>query len=158
MAPFVSQDYLITLDMVQAIVTKAVRGSLQPEVPRAFASITHPDVYSPGLLEARYWQDLERLVLAPIVAAVPAGAEADADMHLRWSVAAAEALATRGTCAHVGCTTMAGASEAAMRRGKLCGSCQVLRYCGPACQKADWRGHKAACRELQRREAAAITL
>ena len=30
-----------------------------------------------------------------------------------------------------------------------------MRYCGAACHKADWKAHKAVCRELQRRGAGA---
>ena len=63
---------------------------------------------------------------------------------------AAQALGTR-PCAHVHCTTLLGASEADAPRGKLCSGCCAVRYCGPACQKSDWRAHRAACRELQRR-------
>ena len=51
--------------------------------------------------------------------------------------------------------SIAGASEAAEPRGKLCSGCRAVRYCGPACQKADWPAHKAACRELVRRKAGA---
>ena len=28
----------------------------------------------------------------------------------------------------------------------------MVRYCGQACQVADWRAHRAACRELQARQ------
>lgn len=32
---------------------------------------------------------------------------------------------------------------------KLCGACRLRRYCGEACQRADWRGgHKAMCKEV----------
>lgn len=69
------------------------------------------------------------------------------------AVGAALALATRA-CAHVGCTSLAGACEAASPRGRRCGGCEVVRYCCKACQIADWPAHKAACRELQRAAAA----
>ncbi|KAF7945072.1 hypothetical protein EAE96_009852 [Botrytis aclada] len=29
---------------------------------------------------------------------------------------------------------------------KQCGRCRGVRYCGPACQKADWKEHKKVCR------------
>lgn len=29
---------------------------------------------------------------------------------------------------------------------KFCSRCQVVRYCGPVCQKADWQSHHARCR------------
>ena len=68
------------------------------------------------------------------------------------TVEEAEALATR-PCAHVCCARIVGASEADAPRGKRCGGCRLVRYCGAACQKADWPAHKAACRELQARQA-----
>lgn len=65
----------------------------------------------------------------------------------------AQALSLR-RCAFLGCTNLAGPSEAALP-SKRCGSCGVARYCCAADQMADWRsgGHKAACARL--REAAA---
>lgn len=29
---------------------------------------------------------------------------------------------------------------------KTCNRCRLTRYCGPECQKADWKKHKATCR------------
>lgn len=57
-------------------------------------------------------------------------------------------------CAHVGCTTVSGTSEAEIR-GKRCGGCGAVRYCGTACSRADWRAHKAVCKVLQAEAAAA---
>ena len=28
---------------------------------------------------------------------------------------------------------------------KICGGCQMVRYCSPECQKADWASHKKIC-------------
>ncbi|THX62731.1 hypothetical protein D6D05_10508 [Aureobasidium pullulans] len=33
--------------------------------------------------------------------------------------------------------------------GKLCGSCENIYYCGPVCQKDDWRVHKLLCRSFK---------
>ncbi|THW89295.1 hypothetical protein D6D17_08769 [Aureobasidium pullulans] len=33
--------------------------------------------------------------------------------------------------------------------GKLCGSCENIHYCGPVCQKADWKVHKLLCRSFK---------
>ena len=79
-------------------------------------------------------------------------AEGDAAPQAQLAVDTAEALATL-PCAHVRCTT--GAREADVPRGKLCGGCKLVPYCGVACQRADWRAHKAGCLELVRRQAAA---
>ena len=95
------------------------------------------------------------VVVEPIVLSLEEKAaeeEGDAARRAQLAVDVAEALGTR-PCAHVCCTTIAGAREADAPRGKLCSGCRVVRYCGPACQKADWPAHKAACRELQRRKA-----
>jgi hypothetical protein len=32
---------------------------------------------------------------------------------------------------------------------QLCSGCCAVRYCSPACQKADWKAHRAACRALR---------
>ena len=32
--------------------------------------------------------------------------------------------------------------------GYRCSGCMYFRYCGPACQKAHWKTHKRACKEL----------
>jgi hypothetical protein len=46
-----------------------------------------------------------------------------------------------------GCGIMAQDSE----NGKLqdCSRCRSVRYCGKACQKVDWPGHKATCNRLR---------
>ena len=98
------------------------------------------------------WEGVERDVLAPLEAALRAEDIMGSAGRAQLAVEVAEALATR-PCAHVRCTQLVGASEADTPRGKLCSGCRGVRYCGPACQKADWRAHKAACRELQRRRA-----
>ena len=28
-----------------------------------------------------------------------------------------------------------------------CGGCKAVYYCGPECQRKDWRGHKDMCKE-----------
>jgi len=36
----------------------------------------------------------------------------------------------------------------------LCSRCKVAKYCGPACQRLDWKSHKLVCRKLA--DAAAV--
>jgi hypothetical protein len=38
-----------------------------------------------------------------------------------------------------------------LKGGRLldCGACLNMRYCGKACQTADWKAHKAACKAHQ---------
>ena len=101
-----------------------------------------------------FWRRLRVEVVEPLEALVARNeAEGDggAERQAQLAVEAAQALGTR-PCAHVRCTTLLGGSEADAPRGRRCGGCKVVRYCGPACQKADWRAHKAACRELVQRQ------
>ena len=100
-----------------------------------------------------YWEQLRLVVDGPLareMEAKDAAEEGDAARQAQLAVDTAEALAKR-PCAHPCCTTMVGPREAETPRGQSCSGCLRVRYCGPACQKADWRAHKAACRELQRR-------
>jgi hypothetical protein len=60
---------------------------------------------------------------------------------------AEEALATRA-CANPACTGCMSSSEAGMPQGKRCRGCRTVRFCGAACQAADWARHKRACRLL----------
>jgi hypothetical protein len=60
---------------------------------------------------------------------------------------AEEALATRA-CANLACTSCVGSSEAGTPQGKRCRGCRTVRFCGAACQAADWARHKPACRLL----------
>ena len=108
---------------------------------------------------AAYWRSIRIRVTEPLAAALAeeaAAEEADAERQARLAADVAEALATRA-CAHAGCSSIVGASEAAVARGKRCGKCEVARFCGRGCQVAAWPAHKAGCRELVRRreEAAA---
>jgi hypothetical protein len=50
------------------------------------------------------------------------------------------------TCNNPSCENLAGASEAAAA-SKVCSGCRC-RYCSAACQTADWRRHKRACRRM----------
>ena len=59
----------------------------------------------------------------------------------------ARALALR-SCANTRCTDLRGPSEAAAR-GRTCGGCHLVRYCSVECSRADWKGHRRACRLLQ---------
>ena len=104
--------------------------------------------------ELSFWGRLQREVVAPLEAALRAEEGPGREERAQLAVEVAEALGAR-PCTHVRCTSLVGASEADQPRGKLCSGCRRLRYCGPACQKADWQAHKAACRELARRAAEA---
>jgi hypothetical protein len=55
-------------------------------------------------------------------------------------VAQGEALALVA-CSRVGCMEHSAAL-------KLCAGCKVVRYCSEACQKLDWKAHKAGCKRI----------
>ena len=121
---------------------------LTPDMQRALCLGQQRKLDSPA-----FWRGLQTGVTQPIeasMAAEVAAEEGDAERALQLAVDAAQALATR-PCAHACCTTVLGFSEAAAGHGKRCAGCEVVRYCCKACQNADWRAHKAACRELRRR-------
>lgn len=60
------------------------------------------------------------------------------------------ALALR-SCANPRCSNLSGASEGAVR-GRKCGGCGSVRYCGDACCRADWQAHRVACKLLRRQQ------
>ena len=136
------------LSLVRDLVKRAVGSSDVAAVQGAYELV---DDGPAGAGSAAYWRRLRAEVTEPLAAALDAKAAASSD-PAQLAVDVAEALATR-TCAHVGCTTVVGASEAAAPRGKRCSGCRLVRYCGAACQTADWPAHKAACRELRQRSA-----
>jgi hypothetical protein len=43
------------------------------------------------------------------------------------------------------CANLCGA-DARCAKLQNCAACRVVNYCGKACQKADWRRHKAECK------------
>lgn len=49
-------------------------------------------------------------------------------------------------CCHLGCTNLAGISEAALPT-QLCGGCKQVRYCSTKCQREAWvgGGHRQVC-------------
>ena len=130
---------------LRAALLGASRGGAQGPLDASLANMGRPE----------YWERLRAEVVEPLVLeleAEDAAAEGDAARQAQLAVDTAVALGTR-PCAHPCCTTIVGAHEADAPRGKLCSGCRRVRYCGPACQKADWRAHKAACRELAARRA-----
>jgi hypothetical protein len=59
---------------------------------------------------------------------------------------AAAAMPLPVVCNNLGCQNLGGVSEAAAAC-KACASCKC-RYCSVACQQADWKRHKRACRSM----------
>ena len=58
----------------------------------------------------------------------------------------------RWQCANVRCPTLAaGADPTDLQeaRGKRCGGCKAVKYCGTGCSHLDWQaGHRRVCRQL----------
>lgn len=48
-------------------------------------------------------------------------------------------------CAHLGCTNVAGGSEAELPC-RLCTGCRQVRYCSAECAALAWRQHRPACK------------
>ena len=71
------------------------------------------------------------LLVAPRAPAPAAPAAAKPE---REAAAAAETAVACAACGAAGAPLM-------------CGACRGVRYCGPECQKRDWRAHKAACKQ-----------
>lgn len=83
----------------------------------------------------------------------PAAAADPADVRV-LAVRRAHALAQRRGCGKPRCASLAGASEAEAR-GSRCSGCRLLRFCGVACSREEWRWHKLGCRALLEEAAAA---
>ena len=149
-------DLGAVLRNIGTVISDAVRRSGSAEVESALQSLCLGDGSLP-LGDPAFWQRLQSEVAEPLAAALAEDTEKTPARQAQLAVEAAEALATR-PCAHACCTSIAGPSEAATPRGKLCSGCRRVRYCGPRCQKADWQAHKAACRELARQRAASSAL
>ena len=88
--------------------------------------------------------------LAELRAAAAAGAFEEVARALEVAAAAAEAPASpaAGPEAAGRACAACGAADAPLR----CGACKGARYCGPECQRRDWRAHKAACRQQQHQQ------
>ena len=100
-----------------------------------------------------FWERVREEVVEPLTQQLEeedAAAEGDAARQTQLAVDIVKALATR-PCAHPCCATIVGPRVADTPRGQQCSGCQRARYCGAACQKADWPAHRTACRELRRR-------
>lgn len=81
--------------------------------------------------------------------AQPAPAEAaDAPEATALALRRAHALAMRRGCGNPRCASLEGTCEAEAR-GSRCSACRLLRFCGPACNKREWRWHKLACAALR---------
>ena len=53
-------------------------------------------------------------------------------------------------CNNPACSNLSGPSEARLVGGRscVCAGCLTARYCGRACQRANWRQHKPVCKGL----------
>lgn len=142
------------LASIYELVMEAAAASASEEVRaahRTFVAGTRAAIRS-----LAFWERLSMELVEPLVLTLKEQAaeeEGDVARQAQLAVDAAEALAAQ-TCAHVRCTSIFGAREADAPHGKRCSRCCCVRYCGRECQKADWRAHQVACRELQARKAA----
>lgn len=94
--------------------------------------------------------DFQRLDLPQIVAGARTKIEAEqADSALQQErrLQRALALGTR-RCANLGCITVVPMGFPPPK-AKVCSACRRARYCSAECQRADWRQHRAVCKELK---------
>ena len=63
-----------------------------------------------------------------------------AQLEARFMASQAEQQSAASTCAACG----ARAGQPGVRL-QMCSRCKRVRYCGPQCQRAHWRAHKARC-------------
>ena len=160
-SPFLQNDETLSdlgrlVVQVGAAVEAAQQEFVGPEAAAAASSATSSGAN----------QQQEAAVADPALLAAQAREHSDEARQLRQSwqacraarkqqaallLQAEEALATLG-CAHLACGNCIGASEAGFK-GRRCGGCHLVRYCGEACRDADWPRHRPQCRRLQRRQA-----
>ena len=126
-----------TLSSIQESIKTAVLAGSWPASQAAWQSL---QVDETPLSSPAYWERLRVEVTEPLAAALTEEAAAEegaAERQLQLEVEAAEALAARA-CAHLGCTTLLGPSGTELLHRRRCGGCRLARYCGVACQTADW--------------------
>jgi hypothetical protein len=91
------------------------------------------------------WQDIEAGMLPTAAAALEQHSQ-----HYTAAIGLCRALAAAAPlpiiCNNTSCTNTEGVSEAAAAC-KACAGCRC-RYCSVACQRADWKRHKGACRRM----------
>ena len=136
------QAVLGAMTMILTIIRQACGGT------SSWAAL---DALNPARLGTRqFWQQMQAEVAAPLAAALAA------EERRRAERGAAGGGRGRGA-GHPALRPPLLQHDRAGARGRHAArqalrGCRLVRYCGAACQKADWQAHKAACRELQRRE------
>jgi hypothetical protein len=109
----------------------------------ALAAEAAADKLAPSLLQCQLEQLKEQLATA---ASADEGNDSDTSPGQHAELERARALALR-SCANLACTRLEpGGEEAAWLASKRCGGCRLVRYCGAACCKADWRAHRGVCK------------
>ena len=80
--------------------------------------------------------------------------------HLQVLGTALTSFAFPHACNNSACSSMSGPSEAQLVGGRscVCAGCLTARYCGRACQRANWRQHKPVCKALAAAAAAAAVV
>jgi hypothetical protein len=91
------------------------------------------------------WEEVESGALPSTAAAAEQHSQKYAEaIGLCRALAAAAPLPV--VCNNLSCNNLEGISEAAAAC-KACAGCRC-RYCSVACQRADWKRHKGACRHM----------
>jgi hypothetical protein len=120
---------------------------LHQSSPRWAAAVAAYEAGYWDLLHQPYHSDMH--MMWQLISSTPGGWERVTQQY-RAAVELCKVLAAEAPlpviCNNLGCQNLAGVSEAAAA-SKKCAGCRCL-YCSRACQEADWKRHKAACKRM----------
>ena len=127
--------------LVAAALPQPTAGGASPAAEAAAAAgPAAPAAASPAA--AATMPQLAELLAAAAERCLPAVAPApEAALSPELALLREQALAARASCANPRCPNLD-----APAKGKRCKGCGVARYCGEACSREAWRGHRPACR------------
>ena len=162
--PSLTASLLCTLARKSSLAAPAGAGADAPAggeadlLLRQAAALEAASKQPEALHSPQLWRQVQGGLLCTLARAAAAAAAGDrggageGQQQGEEQEAAARLLVARAgaqrRCAHLGCTTLLGRSEAAMPALR-CQGCMLARYCSMGCQRAAWGRHKLVCRRLR---------